>query len=147
MIQSLYFDLHHTVTAEEIDAQNHVHNLRYLHWTLGAAHHHTAALGWDSAAALKCGLGWVVRDHEITYRAAALEGDQIVVRTWVSDVRKYAITRNYAITRPSDRTVLARASTRWVFVDLNQHRALSIPDDALRAIQVCERTPSMPWES
>lgn len=53
-----FFDLHHTVADDEIDAQQHVHNLRYLQWTLWAARDHSAAEGWDAAAALKDGLGW-----------------------------------------------------------------------------------------
>ena len=67
-----FFDYPHTVDPDEIDAQEHVHNLRYLQWTLWAAGDHSAAMGWDSRGALERGLGWVVRAHDITYRAAAL---------------------------------------------------------------------------
>ena len=52
-----YFDLEHCVADEEIDAQQHVHNLRYLQWTLWAAGH-TRAGGWDAKAALEEGFGW-----------------------------------------------------------------------------------------
>ena len=142
-----FFDLHHTVTEDEIDAQQHVHNLRYLQWTLWAARDHSAACGWDAQAALQKKLGWVVRGHEITYRAAALAGDQIVVRTWISDLSNYATRRKYLICRPADRTVLARVETRWVLVDLGRHRALQIPDPVASHITVQAKRPPLPWES
>ncbi|TWT92387.1 acyl-CoA thioesterase [Stieleria varia] len=141
-----FFDFHHTVLPDEIDAQQHVHNLRYLQWTLWAAGGHTKSTGWDTAAALADGLGWVVRGHEVTYRAAAVAGDEIVVRTWVSEIQRFASRRKYVICRPADRTVLARVETRWVFVDLRNHKALAIPDAALKLLTIPETTPVLPWQ-
>ena len=141
-----FFDLHHTVSEDEIDAQGHVHNLRYLQWTLWAADAHTAATGWDSQSALRDGFGWVVRDHEVTYRAAALRGDRVVVRTWVRDLAAFASWRKYVICRPADRTVLTRVQTRWVFVDLNRHQVVAIPDPVKSTLVVQPQPPPLPWE-
>lgn len=140
-----YFDLKHLVEDEEIDAQQHVHNLRYLQWSLWAAGEHTRAGGWDAKAALKDGLGWVVRSHNIVYRAAAVAGDALVIRTWVSDVSRFASMRKYAICRPSDQTVLARVETRWVYIDLHRHKVLSIPPELIEQLVVCEKPPPLPW--
>jgi acyl-CoA thioester hydrolase len=140
-----YFDLAHTVADEEIDAQQHVHNLRYLQWTLWAAGRHTDSLGWDSKAALERGVGWVVREHSIQYRGAALAGDQIVIRTWVHDLQRFASRRKYLICRAADRTVLAKVETRWVYVDLRNHKALAIPDDAKARLVLCDPAPPPPW--
>lgn len=142
-----FFDFKHTVTDDEIDSQNHVHNLRYLQWTLWAAGAHTKATGWDTPGALADGLGWVVRGHEIKYRAAAVAGDDVIVRTWVSEIQRFASRRKYVICRPADRTVLARVETRWVFVDLKNHKALAIPKSAKRLLVVPDSVPSMPWET
>ena len=141
-----YFDYQHKVSADEIDAQNHVHNLRYLQWTLWAAGDHTAHLGWDAKAELERGYGWVVRDHEATYRAAALQDDEIIVRTWVSEVAKFASRRKYVVCRPADRTVLTRVETRWVYVDLRQHKVVAIPAAARSTLAVTPQTPPLPWE-
>jgi acyl-CoA thioester hydrolase len=142
-----YFDYFHTVEADEIDAQQHVHNLRYLQWTLWAAGKHSAECGWDSRAALANGLGWVVRKHDITYRSAAIANDQIVVRTWVADVAAFAARRKYVVCRPEDRTVLARVETRWVYVDLTKHKVVPIPADLQEKMLVADRIPPMPWEN
>lgn len=140
-----WFDFLHTVAADEVDAQEHVHNLRYLQWTLWAARDHNAAIGWDAQAALKKGFGWVVRDHEITYRVAAAAGDKIVVRTWVSQVNRYACVRKSMVYRPGDRRLLSKVSTRWVYIDLKRHRVLEVPDLAFTCYQIWEKKPPPPW--
>ncbi|MGB7325067.1 MAG: thioesterase family protein [Rubripirellula sp.] len=141
-----FYDYCHTVTAEEIDAQAHVHNLRYLQWSLWAASAHTAAIGFDSKSALAAGFGWVVRHHDVTYKAAAVAGDEVVVRTWVSQIDRISSWRQYAITRPADRKILARVSTRWVYVDLRIHKVVAIPAEATEHMEICEKSPGMPWE-
>ena len=140
-----FFDLPHTVTSDEIDAQGHVHNLRYLQWTLWAAGAHSRAAGWDSEHALKQNMGWVVRKHDITYRAAAMEGDAIIVRTWVADIAKFASRRKYLICRSADATVLAKVETRWVYVDLAKHKVIAIPGDLKEQLSVCDPAPHPPW--
>ena len=141
-----FFDFQHVVAEDEIDAQGHVHNLRYLQWTLWAAGEHSKASGWDSRAALKQQLGWVVRSHDVTYRAAALLGDQITIRTWVADLAKFASRREYAVCRASDRTVLARVVTRWVYVDLSKRKVVAIPETIKDQLWVCDPSPPLPWE-
>lgn len=142
-----FFDLKHTVLADEIDAQRHVHNLRYVQWTLWAAGQHSEACGWQRESALKQGFGWVVRSHDVKYRAPARENDQIIIRTWVSEIAKFASRRKYVVCRPADKTVLCRVETRWVYVDLNQHSVVAIPDNLKEQMQVCERFPPLPWET
>ncbi len=135
----------HRVTPDEIDQQQHVHNLRYLQWTLGAAHAHSAATGWDSAAALAEGIGWVVRSHEVTYRAAAVAGDELVIQTWISEATPFAVRRRYLVCRPADRQVLARVETRWVLVDLRVHKVIRLTDADMARIHVVDPPPPLPW--
>lgn len=141
-----FFDFQHTVADDEIDAQGHVHNLRYLQWTLWAAGAHSRSYGWDAASELERGFGWVVRSHDVTYRAAALAGDEIVVRTWVSDLAKFASNRKYLVCRPADQQLIARVETRWVYVDLTVRKVVPIPPDVTSSLTVCEQPPALPWE-
>ena len=143
--QTAFFDSFHTVQADEIDAQQHVHNLRYLQWSLWAAHRHTESLGWDRQQALQQGVGWVVREHNIQYRAAAFADDEIVIRTWVHDMQRFASRRKYWICRPADQALLAKVETRWVFVDLTQHKILPIPSEAKENLVVLPEPPPLPW--
>ncbi len=140
------FQYRHCVTEDEIDSQQHVHNLRYLQWTLWAAHAHSKAGGWDAAAALERGIGWVVRSHDIVYRAAAFAGDELIVMTWVSEMNDVAITRRYLILRPRDKQTLARVTTKWVLVDLTQHKVMMIPEAAKQTVVVLEKAPRLTWD-
>lgn len=144
---SEFYDYQHTVAEDEIDTQGHVHNLRYLQWTLWAAGAHTRAAGWDQKAELEQGFGWVVRQHDVTYRAAAMAGDEIVIRTWVQDVARFASRRRYLICRPADQSLLARVETRWVYVDLSVHKVVAIPPNLVSQLAVCKPVPDLPWKS
>ncbi len=141
-----YFDYSHTVVEDEIDAQGHVHNLRYLQWTLWAAGAHSKSAGWNATVALDQGFGWVVRSHEATYRAAAMAGDEILVRTWVSEIARFASRRKYLVCRPADETILAKVETRWVYVDLKIRKVIPIPPDVASQLSVVQTPPKSPWE-
>jgi acyl-CoA thioester hydrolase len=54
---------------EDIDELGHVSNITYVRWIQLAATEHSAALGWDTAAYRRLGAVFVVKRHEIEYRA------------------------------------------------------------------------------
>jgi acyl-CoA thioester hydrolase len=142
---TIFFDYLHQVSAEEIDSQNHVHNLRYLQWSLWAAGGHTKALGHDAEAELGRGYGFVVREHTIVYRKAALLGDSIIARTWLTEIDSHSAWRQTWICRPSDCAILAKVKTRWVYSDLNHHRIWEIPAQVRDRVTILESPPAMPW--
>lgn len=126
------FEYSHLVGADEIDAHGHANNLRYLYWMQSAAVAHSTAQGWSHEDYMRLGLGWVVRTHTIKYLQSAMPGDEILVRTWVADLSKFASTRKYRIVRRKDDVVLASSETQWVLVDLATRALARIPDE-LRA--------------
>lgn len=130
----------HTVAPEEIDAHGHANNLRYLHWMQSAAVAHSAAQGWSHDDYQRLGLGWVVRTHTIKYLQSALAGDEILVRTWVGDLTRFASTRKYRIHRRRDDVLLAAAETQWVLVDLTTRALASIPDELRNSFIIVDRT-------
>lgn len=116
------FELELTVPVEAIDPLGHVNNITYLQWMQSAALAHSAAQGWPHEEYVRLGAGWVVRSHAIEYLQPAYEGDLVLVRTWVADMKKVTSRREYRILRrvpERDRgeTVLAVASTDWAFID------------------------------
>ena len=143
---SEFFDHPHVVTADEIDAQQHVHNLRYLQWSLWAAGAHTRSMGLDTAAELERGFGFVVREHSAVYRAAALAGQAIVARTWISQIDRFSSWRKTNICRPCDQKVLTKVETRWVYADLRNHKVAEIPAAIRDAAKILETPPPMPWD-
>ena len=130
------FDYLHTVSDDEIDGQGHVNNLQYLKWMQSAAIAHSSAQGWPPERYLQIGAGWVVRSHKIEYLQAALAGQQVVVRTWVSNLKKIASLRKYRIVRPADSALLVMAETNWVFVGLQHRVARRVPPELAAAFEL-----------
>jgi acyl-CoA thioester hydrolase len=130
----------HTVTDRDIDQLRHANNLSYLHWMQAAALEHSAAQGWPTEAYQALGAGWVVRSHHIDYLQPAFEGDSIVVRTWVADMKKVTSLRRYEILRPEAdaSVVLARAATDWAFVRFSTGVPQRIPPEVAGAFEVVE---------
>jgi acyl-CoA thioester hydrolase len=78
----------------------------------------------------------VVRTHQIEYLAPAFAGDEIEALTWVSDMRRVSSLRKYQFRRASDQTLLAKAETRWVYVDNNTGRPIKIHDEIVNAFEL-----------
>ena len=124
------YEHHLTVTPDQIDRLGHVNNLEYLRWMIDAAVAHSAAQGWDADRYQEIGATWVVRSHQIKYLESAMEGDEIVVRTWVSNFYKIRSLRKYKIVRAKDEAVLAVAETSWVFLALEARVPRQIAPEA-----------------
>lgn len=130
------FEFPLTVSADHIDRLGHVNNLEYLAWMLDAAVAHSAAQGWNAQRYDELGSVWVVRSHEIKYIEPAYEGQQLVVRTWVADMTKVSSTRRYRIERVADGAVLAKASTRWAFIDRSTGTLARIPQVVIDSFEI-----------
>lgn len=122
------FEYQLVVESDDIDALNHVNNLRYLKWTNRAAVEHSSHVGWTPEAYHESGYGFIVRSHQIQYRIPAQLGDSIRITTWIAGMEKVSSVRKYRIERESDNQLLARAETNWVYVDLKTLRLTRIPD-------------------
>ncbi len=121
------------VPEDAIDQQGHVSNLAYVGWMQGLAIEHSAAAGWPMARYLAMGAGWVVRSHFIEYLRPAFLGETIEAHTWVPEFEHRSTPRRFLFLRATDRLELARAETRWVFVDLATGRRRALPADLLAA--------------
>ena len=137
------FELHHTVRPDEIDGQNHVNNVCYLHWMMDAAVEHSSAQGWTPERYRTAGVGWVVRSHHIDYLQSAYLGEEILVQTWIGDFKRISSLRKFRIVRPIDGTLLATAQTNFAFIDLAKKGPCRIPPEVGEAFEIVpsEREP------
>lgn len=126
----------HRVRPEEIDNVGHVNNLEYLRWLQSAAVAHSTAQGWSPDAYRQLGQGWVVRSHFIEYLIPAFAEDNIVVRTWVADMKRVTSLRRYQILRVSDGKQLATAATNWAFVKFATHQLCRVPPEIITAFEL-----------
>jgi acyl-CoA thioester hydrolase len=107
----------------------HVSNVEYIRCLERAAVSHADSLGYDQHHLQSKGMTWFVARHEIDYKAEAWQGDELVIATWVRDMRRVRSWRDSVIVRPADQTLICRSSTLWVLVDLDSHRPRRIPPD------------------
>ena len=120
------FELKLTVTHGDIDDLNHAGNYHFVRWMQEAAIAHSSALGWSPEKYIEAGAGWVVRSHNIVYLKPAYEGDTIVIKTWVSDMKAVTSLRKYEIYN-GDGEILAKAETNWAFVNYATEKPTRIP--------------------
>ncbi|HQW08866.1 MAG TPA: thioesterase family protein [Steroidobacteraceae bacterium] len=122
------------VQAADIDAYGHVNNAVYLTWLDLAAWSHSAALGVPLETCIRMRRGMAALRIEIDYERAALAGDRVSVTTWISACdRKLRCTRHFLLRRVSDDSVLARAQTGYVCLNLDTGRAARMPPEFVSA--------------
>jgi len=122
------------IPADAIDSNGHVNNVQFVQWMQDVAIRHSDHTGGWTMAKQEGGT-WFARSHQIEYLSQAFEQDQLVVLTWVVDVARARSKRRFRFFRATDKALLARAETEWVFVDATSGRPRSIPD-SVRACYV-----------
>lgn len=121
----LRFEWRITVKAEDLDNLQHVNNVRYLEWIQEISRRH-----WESAAPTewKESYVWVVRNHNITYKQAAVLGDQLELSTYIVANRGALSTRVVELKKKNCNQILCQAETQWCLLDAKSHRPKAIPD-------------------
>ncbi len=106
-----------TISPEDIDGLGHVNNVVWVRFVVQLAEAHARADRTGSGIVRERGATWVVRRHEIDYRANAAAGDEIVEETWVESMRGARSVRGSRFRHAGDSRELVIASTEWAFVD------------------------------
>jgi acyl-CoA thioester hydrolase len=123
------------VPDDAMDRQGHVNNLAYVAWMQDVAIEHSAAAGWPMERYLALGAGWVVRSHFVEYLRPVIAGQRMAIYTWVPEFTQRSTPRRYFFVREDGPQLVARAETRWVFVDLATGRRRPLPGELLAAFE------------
>ena len=75
-----------------------------------------------------------VVDARCRYKAPALYDDEILVRTWLKNIRESVIHFGYELLRASDRTLLAEGETTHIVADA-QMRKTALPEKYMSAFR------------
>lgn len=100
------------VSADDIDAQNHVNNVAFVRWIQDVAVAHWFAVTTEE---MREKLTWIVVRHEIDYKKQAFENEEIIVETWVGEPTRISWERFTEIKRGSD--LLVKARSLWCLID------------------------------
>jgi acyl-CoA thioester hydrolase len=108
------FEQIRSVQPNDIDELGHVNNVVYLAWINDVAVGHWHSLTTEAVRAKTI---WFALRHEIDYKAEAVLGDAVVVRTWTGAARGLRYARHTRIFRQSDDALLAEGLTYWCPMD------------------------------
>ena len=123
------------VEWRDIDTVGHVNNANYLVYLEDCGVQAVNHFGWPMRRMLAAGFGIVARRYRIEYKQSAVLDDDLLVTTWVADVRRATAVRHYTITRASDQALMVRALALWVWVDLQTGQPIRIPADFLASFE------------
>ncbi|MBK3866601.1 acyl-CoA thioesterase [Pseudomonas stutzeri] len=126
--QAFIIDLQ--VQPEHIDALGHANNAAYVTWLEQCAWQHSQSLGLGIGDYHRLDRAMAVLRHEIDYLAAAYEGDQLQLGTWICESdRRLKMKRTFQLIRPADGATLLRAQTTFVCIELSSGKPKRMPPE------------------
>ena len=129
------YDWLHTVEESDLDQNKHVNNVVYVKWMENVAIQNSSSWGLTPEFYLQLGATWVARRHTIEYLHQAFLGDELVIRTWISEIKRVSSVRSYEIVRPADGVTIATGETLWAFVNIKDGRPTRILPEVMEAIE------------
>lgn len=113
------------VTQDDLDDLDHVNNVRYVQWIQDISKEH-----WQTMAPIDIQeeVVWVVMTHHITYKAAAVLDDEVVLRTYIENSKGAKCTRVVEISLAKTNTLLVRSNTEWCLLNRTNFRPMRISE-------------------
>lgn len=130
------FEHNYQVSQADIDGQGHANNIAYFQWLQDAAIAHSAEQGWTTAKYREHGWSWVVRSHYIEYRRPVFLDDQLIIKTWIADMKKYTSMRKYEVLHAGTGKLIAKVETNWAFVERESGRLIPISEEVSEAFKI-----------
>lgn len=120
-----YFEMTLTVSEDDLDELDHVNNVRYVQWIQDISKAH-----WQERAPLdlRQGVVWVVLNHHISYKNAAVLGDVITLRTHIAESRGATSVRVVEMYAAKTNLLLLRSKTEWCLLHKETLRPTRISD-------------------
>ncbi len=126
------FTVQRRVEWRDIDMNRHVNNATYLNYMEECAIESLGAFGWSIERLESEDIAIVARRYQIAYKASAVWGDELLVTTYLSDLRRISAVRHFQIVRASDGELLARANSQWAFIHPSNGQIARVPEAILR---------------
>ncbi len=121
------FEMNLRVAWQDLDSEQHVNNAVYLSYVEECGMQVSAAHGWPITRMINEDFAILIRKHQIQYRRPAFLNDDLIISTWVSNVRPSTAIRHYLIKRKSDGEELATVHSLCVWVKLDSGKPMRIP--------------------
>jgi acyl-CoA thioesterase FadM len=74
------------------------------------------------------GVGIIMTDSAIVYKAESFHGDRVQVDVTVADFNKYGCDLYYLLSNKDTAVEIAHAKTGIVFFDYDEHKVVAVPE-------------------
>lgn len=128
----LTFEKEITVSTKDLDARNHVNNVRYVQWVQDIAEDNWIA---NTTTALREMYYWVMLSHHIQYKAEAVLGDQLLLKTYVTKSEGLRSTRIVDIYNQKTNKLLTTSETIWCLMSHETHKPTRITQEIIDLLQ------------
>lgn len=125
----LAFTKNITVTEDDLDELNHVNNVRYIDWVNSVAKSHWLE---NAPKSITDKYFWILLSHTIDYKKPAFLNDELVLKTYVRDIKGVTCIRIVEILNAKTNTLLAKSETKWCFMASKTFRPARITEDILK---------------
>ncbi|MDG5491756.1 thioesterase family protein [Psychroserpens sp. SPM9] len=115
-----------SVTQADLDARQHVNNVRYVQWVQDIAEAHWLL---KSPETIRSQFYWVMISHHIHYKAEAVLGDHLTLKTFVIQTESVKSVRRVEIYNSKTQKLLASSETIWCFMSYETHKPTRIPSE------------------
>ncbi|MEO9892942.1 acyl-ACP thioesterase domain-containing protein [Aurantibacter sp.] len=121
-----YYEKTIVVGEEDLDDLDHVNNVRYVQWIQDISKEH-----WQARVTKEIleSVVWVVMNHNITYKSAAMLNDTILVRTHIAKSRGPISVRVVEMFNAKTNSLLVRSSTEWCLLNAKTFKPTRISEN------------------
>lgn len=115
------------VSEEHLDELNHVNNVVFLQWVQDISKEH-----WLSKTneEINSKMYWVVRNHHLEYKRQVFLGEQIQVRTFVTNYKGPFSERVVEIY--CDDRLAVKATSNWCLLNRENDRPMKVSEELQR---------------
>lgn len=122
-----------TVTDQHIDALGHTNNKVYSQWCEDTAWLHSARLGIEAGDYQKLDRAMVIHRAEYDYHQPALQGDQVLVETWlVTGKGKLTMQRYFQFFNMTSNGLLFQGKWQLVCIKLSTGKPIKMPKEFIQ---------------
>lgn len=128
----LIFEKIITVSTEDLDARNHVNNIRYVQWVQDIAEEN-----WidNTSSTIRETYYWVMLSHHIQYKAEAVLGDELLLKTFVTKSEGLRSTRIVEIYNQNTSKLLSSSETIWCLMSHETNKPTRITQEIIDLFQ------------
>jgi len=109
--------------------------LEYL-GEVAALHSDAANLGFKELKDM--GYGWVLNRWKVKVDKYPKVKEKIIIKTWTSKAYKFFANREFTVYNKGGQ-LIGKASTLWVFIDINRKRPARIPEKLVSSYKIVDK--------